>query len=180
MNIILGKDETLLKEWVYSVTKQKGAATVTRSIALTDKRIISEASSPYAISHVEIQNKDVEEVDSAFAAARNPKYLVGTVIGVIAAITGAIIKQNIVLYGGLALAVLFLIIFLAVKKCGMDVSVYKRNHEIPVFSVCEGISEVKPRKLFRRKKKKPVRIVTKIDPNVAREIVESISAYINM
>lgn len=160
--MILAKNETLIKEWKYGSKKQKRLVTQS-TLAITNKRIISETSNKNYIGRNEIPVSCVKAVSGSHkTASKLPAYLL---IGF-----------------GIPLCIVIIGIFMILAG--------KERLKAGQFELCltteglEGesleVGYTSPLKsIFNRKKsKKAPKIKVKIDNAICHEIVETIGAII--
>lgn len=159
--MILAKNEVLIKEWEYGTKKTKRLVT-TNTLAITNKRIVSESKNKNYISHNEIPVNVVKAVNTSHkTAAKLPAYL----------LIGFGIPLCLVIVG------IFMIVA-GVRRLKSGVFELELTTE-GLEGEALNIGYVSPLKFFfKRKKKKAPKIKVRINNEVCHEIVETIGAII--
>ena len=155
MDLICGKNETIIKSWDYALGK-RGSERKNYNLTATDKRIISSNESKTSFERTEIYLSDIKSLNYSFEKNGILKAILLLILGIITAV---------------ALIGIFLIVaavkLLRAKSFALTITTY--GHEIEGISF--GVSS-----LGRRKKRGKIKIF--VHKKVAMEIINELGAIV--
>lgn len=172
--MLLSKEENVIKEWKYAVSK-KGVEKTEASLVVTNKRVVHDVKNYHSISRTEIPLKEVKSVDFA----SNSKVSIGAILsilfGVVLAIVGFILMGQKELSGIAIIPIILGVVLVVVGIIGLSKSAFVMvlygDRGFDMLNI--GASAIKTK---RRKRSKKTKI--KVDKKVAAEIIDSLGAII--
>ena len=175
--MLLSKDEGVIKEWNYAVSK-KGMEKTEASLVVTNKRVVHDVKNYHSISRTEIPLKEVKSIDYY----SNSKISIGAVLaiifGVVLAIVGFVLMGKLGDDAGIAAipivfgVVLVIAGIIGLSKSAFTMVLYTSGIVTEMLSI--GASAIKP----KRKRKRGGKVKIKVDKNVAADIIDSLGAIV--
>lgn len=183
----LSKNEVVIKSFDYAKTA-RGANISKNSLTVTNKRIIHQTHSPYAMTRQEIPAEDARYINAAFARRRNPAYMVLGIILLAIGIIGTLlfaflpkmewetgtrpIMLPIVVGGALFLILILLYSFLT--KNALALSIGGDGHKQELISFLS----VGKLPVDRRGRKKETTIYVYVSKKKALELIDELGAIL--
>ena len=171
MDFLLAKNEEVLKEYDYSVTK-KNRKKIQNTLYVTNKRIINESSGVQGFSREEIPVEAVDYIDVNYTTIQ--KSIIGIIICILLAIgcvVGAIMSKINYIYIGTGvfalLAIILLILFLLSRTARFTLVLSGKMYQSSLLSVTASIGKPKIKSLK-----------IKVDKDTSKKMLEEIGAMI--
>ena len=184
MELLLAKDEKIIKSYLYSNRSQKGLGggkySLDKKLIITNKRVISESKSKVTVIRKEVPLSACDYISSSYA--KQSRSIVGTIVCIVLALIGFvayfIIKENmyklIALGVGaffIILALILFILFLLKKNAYVELEIGGKKRENNLLSV--GSSNMV---LNNKKKNKTIKIV--VDRKISEAMINEIGALL--
>ncbi len=169
----LMKEEKVLKDWNYAVTK--GSVTASHNLTITDKRIIVTDSTSYkngsTVSKQEIKNKDITGLS---VSTSNQNFIMNAILSLVFAVLVAILalavaKMPVLLIFSAVFLILAVYFFLK-GKSSLTLTIYTKNINTEAMGLFANAG------LILKRKNKSLKV--KVNKEVAEDIVNNIGYYL--
>ncbi len=173
--MLLSKDEGVVKEWKYAISK-KGVEKTEASLLVTNKRVVHDIKNYHSISRTELPLKEIKSVHYYSNSKFGIGAILAIILGVVAAIAGFVLMGQAGGVAGIAaIPIVFGVILviagiIGLSKSAFNMVLYTHGMFTEVLNI--GASAIKS------KRKKAAKVKIKVDKNVAAEIIDSLGAII--
>ena len=173
--MLLSKEEGVIKEWKYAVSK-KGVEKTEANLVVTNKRVVHDIKNYHSISRTEIPLKEIKSVHYYSNSKLSVGAIFAIIIGIVSAILGFVLMGKAGDAAGIAaIPIVFGVILVIAGIIGLSKSAFTMvlyTHGIFTEVLNIGASAIKS------KRKKGGKIKIKVDKNVAADIIDSLGAII--